>query len=535
MTPGTLFRQAAAVGLLAVLCVSTGTVRTSAAAVLPTGFDDQPLVSALDWPVGLGFLPDGRLITCELKSGRLRMIVNGELGGIDPIGVVDSLDASTEEEGLLSVAVDCRWPTKPYLYVLYTAADSTIHLSRLAATGDLSDGTSGNLAVVPGSRRDLIRDIVSRNDAHNGGTLRFGPDSMLYVSLGEDANACTATDTTKLNGVILRLDVRNVPDGPGAPNKALLVPADNPWAGNANLNRRLTFARGLRNPFRFHIDAPTGRLFVADVGWQTYEEVDIVDAGGLNFGWPHFEGTSPWLSDECGPPVPPGLVPPVYEYARSQWCPYPDPLTCAAAIIGGVVLRHVEHSTVSFPASYDGHYIFSDYYDGFIWQIRDSAGIWVRAPVAPGQPNANDWARGYQQVSEYVLGPDGAVYYALNAYDSQSGTGEIRRIIHYNGSNGVDTGPNAGLELSPVYPSPAHGGATLRFALPRAMEARLTIYDAMGRRVRQLVPPSSLEAGEHRVRWDGQDESGRSVPPGIYLARLAAGGRVLARRIPFVR
>ena len=278
-------------------------------------------------------------------------------------------------------------------------------MSRLTATGDLSDGTSGILAIVPGSRRELIRDVVNLQENHNGGALRFGPDSMLFVSLGEDARACLETDSTLLYGVILRLDVRGLPDTPGPPNKALLAPPDNPWANSPSLNQRLVYLRGLRNPFRFTIDAPTGRLFIGDVGYETYEEVDIAPQGGLNFGWPFFEGTVPWVTTECGVPAPPGIVGPVYEYNRTQYCA----VGCGAAIIGGVVIRPVAHSSVSFPASYDGQYLFSDYYEGFVWRLRDSLGTWVKAAPAPGQPNVIDWARGYKQASDYVLAGGEAV------------------------------------------------------------------------------------------------------------------------------
>ena len=535
MTASSPIRHARALLSIAACLVAAAWALPSAAAPqLPAGFSDQVLVSGLDWPVGLAFLPDGRLFVCELKSAQVRMVVNGELAAIDPTGAVDSVEAGGEEQGLLSVAVDPRWPLKPYLYVLSTAPDSTLRISRLTATGDLGDGTSGNLALVPGSRRDLIRDIPSLLETHNGGTLRFGPDSMLYVSLGEDARACMATDTTGLFGVVLRLDVRSLPDAPGPPNKALLVAAGNPWAGSAAPNQRLVWARGLRNPFRFHIDAPTGRLFIADVGFQKYEEVDIAAQGGLNFGWPFFEGTQPFVTTECGVGPPAGIVGPVFEYDRAQYCPFPNPLSCGASIIGGVVLRPVSNSSVSFPPAYDGQYLFSDYYEGFLWRLRDSSGTWVKAPVAPGQPNSSDWARGYTQVSDYVLGPDGAVYYALNAYAYASGSGEVRRIVH-NNSVAVPGRAEPDFEFSPVFPTPSHGEATLRYVLSRAGSARLTLYDALGRRVRQLVPESEQGAGEHRARWDGRDDAGRAVAPGVYLARLAAGGRVVARRIAWVR
>lgn len=502
-----------------------------AAVQLPTGFQDQVLASGLDWPTGIAFLPDGRLLVCELQSGRLRMIVNGELAAIDPIGIVDSIATAGGEQGLLGVVADPRWPSKPFIYTLSAALDSTLRISRFTAAGDLSDGTSGNLAIVAGSRRELIRDIASVTDVHSGGTLRFGPDSLLYVSLGEDAIACTATDTTKLNGVILRLDVRGLPDTPGPPNKPLLAAAGNPWGTSANVNRRLVWERGLRNPFRFSIDKPTGRLFIADVGFAKYEELDVTSTGGLNFGWPYLEGTAPFVTNECGIPAPSGLVGPSFQYDRAEYCAN----NCSATIIGGVVLRSVPNSTVTFPASYDGRYLFSDYYTGFIWMLRDSSGTWVKAPVVPGQPSTADWARGYTQASDYVLGPDGAVYYALNGYDFASGSGEVRRIAHDNGNVGVESRAAARVEFAPVYPSPSRGSASLRYVLPRAARARLAIYDALGRRVRELQPETSLAAGEHLALWDGRDESGRNVPPGVYMARLGVDGASFARRIPLVR
>lgn len=505
-----------------------------AAAQVPTGFTDELLQAQMDWPVDLAFLPDGRLLVAQLKTATVRMIVDGSLAGVDPIGTIDSVEASGEEQGLLSVAVDPRWPVKPYVYVYFTGKDSTNRIERFKAIGDLADGSSGNLSLDPASARYLIRDIPSIVPTHNGGSLRFGPDSMLYVSLAEDARTCAALDTTQLLGVIARLDVRNVPDGPGPPDKALLVPATgNPYPSAPTLNQRLMYVRGLRNPFRMSIDMPTGRLFIGDVGWNTYEEVDVAAGPGLNFGWPFYEGTQTYVitSGECGPVTAPALQAPMYEYNRTQYC-----TGCLAAIIGGVVLRHVDNSNVSFPAAYDGQYLFSDYYTGFIWMLRDSSGTWVKTAPVPGQPNSSDWADGYTQVGGYVLGPDGAVYYALNAKDFNSNTGEVRRIVHYNGSIAVDAARLSDApSLAPAEPSPTRGGTDLRFVLPHAAHASLALYDALGRRVRTLVPLGALAAGAHSVHWDGRDADGAVAAPGVYLVRLVVDGRALTRRIAVIR
>ena len=110
-----------------------------------------------------------------------------------------------------------------------------------------------------------------------------------------------AIDSTTLFGVIARMDVRNLPDVPGPPNKALMVPPGNPYATHPNVNARLVYAMGLRNPFRFAIDPQTGGLYIADVGWLTYEEINVAPTGGIDFGWPYFEGTQVYVTNECGP------------------------------------------------------------------------------------------------------------------------------------------------------------------------------------------------------------------------------------------
>jgi glucose/arabinose dehydrogenase len=532
-TPPThaLRRLAARSGLLIGGLVAITAIAAPAGAQiqLPTGFSDQLVYDPLDRPVGLAFLPDGRMLMIELKTARIRMIVGSALAAVDPVGTVDSVDTNEEETGLLGIAVDPRWPSKPFLYAMYTATNATIRISRYAAQGDLANGTSGNLSINPASRRDLIRDVSTINTNHNGGTLRFGPDSLLYASFGEDARGCMAIDSTTLFGVIARMDVRNLPDVPGPPNKALMVPPGNPYATHPNVNARLVYAMGLRNPFRFAIDPQTGGLYIADVGWLTYEEINVAPTGGIDFGWPYFEGTQVYVTNECGPLPPPVLTPPAFEYDRAEYCP-----ECGAAVIGGVLYRPVVGSSVSFPAGYEGNYFFSDYYDGFMWRIRKNGSVWERQPAA-GQPNATDWARGYGEVTDYVEGPDGAIYYARMAYGYQAGTGQIRRITFNSHGTGVPMLDRGDVRFAPPTPSPARGAATLTYALARGANVRLTLYDAMGRLVRRLVPATAQPAGEYRVKWNGDTEDGRPAPAGVYVARLVVDGRPLDQRVPLLR
>ncbi len=513
--------------LSAVLAFASPSPARSQANV-PTHFVDQLVMGNLKSPVGMTFLPDGRLVVVE-QAGGVRMIVEGKLAGIDPIGAVDSV-LMAGEQGLTGVVADYRWPASPYIYVYYDALGDHIRLSRYRAVGDLNNPTSGNLSLDPASRFDVLRDIPDLTYTHNGGTVRFGNDHMLYVGLGEDAYACGSQDTTSLRGVMLRLLVDNLPDGPGVADKALLVPPDNPWAGASNPNQRLVYATGLRNPFRFHVDPLNGNLFVSDVGWNLFEEIDVIDGPLINFGWPYLEGTAPYVSSCPGIAAGGTLRSPIYEYDRSGF---------TASAIGGGVYRPSGCPTCSFPVEYNGDYFFSDFYEGFLRRLHDyGGGVWDVAPPVPGQPNATNWATGFRQVSEYLVGPDGALWYCKMAHsfdEADSVTGEIRRIYYEPEITAVNEGPMRGLELMAPFPSPSRGSSQIHFRLPRPSMVELSIFDPQGRRVRSLVHGSMQLAGEHRVGWDGRFDSGAAAPTGMYMIRMSANGVVRERRLPLVR
>ena len=112
---------------------------------------DQFIADGLDRPVGMAFLPDGRLIVIENDTGRVRLLVDGKFGAVDPIGTVDSLSWIGSEEGLMGVAADPQWPARPYLYFHYAGVDSSLHVTRYAVSGDLDDPTSGFLIMDPDS------------------------------------------------------------------------------------------------------------------------------------------------------------------------------------------------------------------------------------------------------------------------------------------------------------------------------------------------------------------------------------------------
>ncbi len=184
----------------------------------------------------------------------------------------------SDQKGISGFAFHPDFPAKPYVYVAYntrvsmdTLAQSFVSRFELANDGWSFDATSGK----------VILEVPQTNKSHHIGTVMFGPDRMLYISLGDGAVRERARDLGDLRGKILRVDV----DG-GDPYG---IPADNPFVNRPGARPEI-YAWGFRNPWRFSFDRETGQLWAGDVGLAEREEVDIVTAGG-NYGWPVLEGT----------------------------------------------------------------------------------------------------------------------------------------------------------------------------------------------------------------------------------------------------
>ena len=434
--------------------------------------------------------------------------------------VIDQVNSSGGEQGLLGIAVDPGWPARPYIYVHCdaTVPANRIRISRYTVTGDLSFTGTGALSIDIASRRDLITDLPDSAPNHNGGTLRFGTDGRLYDSMGEDAQSCLAQDDSTLHGVILRLDVSRLPLTPGGPPTLdIITPPDNAQIGASNPRRRLIDAWGLRNPFRFQIDPLDGSRFIGDVGESSYEEVDRLASGGLDFGWPYFEG--PAIHDpSCDTSS--VLTRPIAWYDRRS--------APSAAVIAACVYRPAGGAAQPFPAEYQGDFFFSDYYSGVLRRIKGSGSSWSTPAAVPGQPSPTDWGEGFDAVSDYLLRPDGSLWYC------RQDTGELRRIVYTAGSGGVEN-PAPSVNFAPPFPQPSRGSVTLTFELSTSSTVHLAIYDIRGRRVRTLIGGESRSAGSHPTVWDGLDDHGRAAPSGYYVARLDIGSQARSHPVLLVR
>lgn len=283
-----------------------------------------------------------------------------ELGAFGP--------GTFDERGFLGVAFHPDYASNGLLYT-YTSepasespdfstippGESPDHQSVIAEWQ--ADPQSAVPVVDPGSRRELLR-IDQPQFNHNGGVLNFGPDGMLYINLGDGGQADdegvghspqgNGQDPSNPLGSILRID----PLGSNSANGQYGIPADNPFVGVSGHVEEI-FAYGFRNPFRASFDAETGAFYVADVGQNDIEEVDVVTSGA-NLGWRLKEGTfcfhpngdEDGFVTRCEPgEVPEGLVDPIAQYDHDD----------GIAVIGGFVYRGSEVGQLS------GRYVFGDY------------------------------------------------------------------------------------------------------------------------------------------------------------------------------
>jgi glucose/arabinose dehydrogenase len=487
-----------------VLCLLVLARAFPAFAVLPDGFQEQLVLDGLNQPMDFSFLPDGRIIFIE-KTGSVRLIANGALVPT-PLLTLSDINTIGYERGLSGMAIDPAWPTRPFVYLYYsrTPPGTTIYLSRFKAFGDLSTSSSTNLRLQ--NRYNILVDLPDAQEEHNGGGLEFGPDGMLYVSVGDDCNICVVQDSSYYEGKILRLNVAALPDaGPNPPAKITFTPPDNPFP-STDLEAGLVFCRGLRNPFRFHIDPLTGHLYIADVGADRFEEINE-SVRGENFGWPFREGNTIRTWSQCTEPGGTGTqtyTSPIGGFDRTA--------LFGAAIIMGPRYRPVPGGLYSFPYQYDGAVFFTDYYGGFIRAIKRIGADWYPLFTQLGQPNATDWGTGMDEIVKFQVGKDGALYY-VDLFP-----GSLHRIIFTGsplGGGGGGLGPSVRLR---TWPNPFRlrsghleidrsGGTGDRFTVD--------VVSIEGRVLRRLVSESKTLA-----RWDGRDAQGVLAPGGVYFLRV---------------
>jgi glucose/arabinose dehydrogenase len=258
------------------------------------------------------------------------------------------------ERGLLSAAFPPGYREKRYFYVNYTdqSGDTVVARYRTSKDNDRADPAS----------EEVVLTVKQPFANHNGGQLAFGPDGFLYIGMGDGGSANdpygNGQKMNTLLGKVLRIDVES-----GA--RPYAVPASNPFLGRKDALPEI-WASGLRNPWRFSFDRATGDLYLADVGQNKYEEVNVQPAssrGGENYGWNIMEGMHCFRSRTCDAS---GLVKPAAEYGHGQGC----------SVTGGMVYRGR-----AFPRLV-GTYLYGDYCSGRIWGLRKQGSRLISAELA---------------------------------------------------------------------------------------------------------------------------------------------------------
>ncbi|CAB4859550.1 unannotated protein [freshwater metagenome] len=257
---------------------------------------------------------------------------------------ISSIIVSGNEQGLLGMAFAADGE---HAYVDYTDRDGNTVIAEFAV------GSNGTFD--PASRRELLT-INQPYPNHNGGAIRFGPDGLLYIGMGDGGSGGDpdrrALDTGDLLGKILRIDPT-----PSA-GRPYTIPADNPFI-NVPGARPEIWSIGLRNPWRFNFDRTNGDLWIADVGQDQWEEIDVATAStgagrGANFGWSAFEGTHRFNEDQPAD----GVTMPIFEYPHGS---------AGCSIAGGVRYRG------SAIPSLVGWYVFGDYCSGRVQALQVNA------------------------------------------------------------------------------------------------------------------------------------------------------------------
>lgn len=334
-----------------------------------------------------------------------------------------------DERGLLGVAFHPNFATNGLLYT-YTSQpvdgpadfstmpeDEEANHQSVITEWQVPEPCDASSVVDPTSDRELLR-IDQPQFNHDAGALVFGPDDMLYIALGDGGAADdqgvghvpggNGQEPGNILGTILRID----PDGDTAANGQYGIPADNPFVGTEGFLDE-TFAYGFRNPFRFSFDTRTGAMYIADVGQNDIEEIDIGVAGG-NYGWRIKEGSfcfdpnsnDPGFVFTCGPDdAPEGLIDPIAEYDHDE----------GIAVVGGFVYRGRRIPPLR------GRYVFGDFF---------------QPPILSGrlfylEKNA--------RILEFQLADRDTLGFALLGF-GQDANGEVYALANLTGTPFGDTG-----------------------------------------------------------------------------------------------
>lgn len=384
--------------LISVLTVNT----KQAIAAPPANFVNETLIINLNEPTSIAFLPNGKMLILE-RAGIIHLVENGA-SVVNPTPFLNlSSVTNTEqgERGLTGIAIDPHFHSNNYIYLFYTRnSPLRDRVSRFVVQGDTAN---------PDTETVIWEDNQPAPLWHHGGSIAFGNDGKLYISLGDGFDSSSVQSLTSYRGKMLRI------------NKDGSIPNDNPFYDGAGPNLDAIWALGLRNPFRFQVDPLTGRIYIGDVGGNnvsySYEEINL-GVAGANYGWPICEGNerSP-NGGACTPPAQPGTYQnPIHSYPHGGY---------DASVTGGFVYRNG-----NFPPPYKDSYFYGDYVRNWIKGLTIDPNTGLKTGEFNFEPENGSDNGPYGEIVDLKQGPDGAIYYVDIgiSWERSSRPGTVRRI-----------------------------------------------------------------------------------------------------------
>ena len=318
---------------------------------LPQEIALRQIASGISDPTDIQSPPDGtgRLFFVQ-QAGLIRVFRNDTVLA-QPFLDIRARISAGGERGLLGLAFSPAYASSGRFFVNYTnlAGNTVIAQYRVSVNPDVADPAS----------EIILLTIAQPFPNHNGGHLRFGPDGYLYIGMGDGGSGGDPQNNGQrldsLLGKLLRVDVESSPG-------QLLIPSQNPFVNRAGARGEI-WSFGLRNPWGFSFDRANHDLYIADVGQDSYEEVNYQPAasrGGENYGWRTMEGLHCYNAASCDMQ---GLTLPVVEYGQSS--------TMGCSVIGGFVYRGKAWPGLR------GTYVYGDYCSGKIWGLERHGTVWT--------------------------------------------------------------------------------------------------------------------------------------------------------------
>ena len=313
-------------------------------------------------PIEVGAYPvapggDGPGVFVAELEGRIMLLGPEDGESVVLLDIGERVTTLGSQQGLLGVTLDPLYEESGHLWVSYWPLGGPMSFRVSRFTADLP-----SLQRVDPESELVIMEIEQPSRYHAGGALRFGPDGMLYLALGDgqpgNDRRGDGQNLETLQGSIVRINVATA-----SATSPYVVPSDNPFTSIPDARPEI-WAYGLRHPWRMAFDPATGELWAGDVGQHRWEEINHIEAGG-NYGWNHLEGRQCFNPPQgCGRT---GTVPPIVEYGHHLGC----------AVTGGVVYRGS-----AIPALV-GHYLFSDSCSGRLWALRPDGGDVIEIGMSP--------------------------------------------------------------------------------------------------------------------------------------------------------